>query len=107
MDFEVTDQEKQQFENELSEAIHLVSKQWPLSKFKRFVSQFLMTTNDEDQWTFDYESYALTMNRENRDGKNLHPMHWAPEYFQDRWDDKKFNAGIESLRQIASGEKKI
>ena len=107
MDIEITDKEMEQFENELSEAIHLVSKDWPLNKFKRFVSQFLMTKNDEDQWTFDYESYALSMYRTKREELNLHPMHWAPDYFFDRWDDKKFKASIESLRMIASGEDNI
>ena len=107
MDFEITDQEMQQFETELSEAIHRVSKHWPLSKFKRFISQFLMTTNDEDQWTFDYDSYALAMHRTHSEGIALHPMNWAPEYFFDRWDNDKFKKGIESLRKIASGEAKI
>jgi hypothetical protein len=103
---EITDKEMQQFENELCEAIRLVSKDWPLSKFKRFVSQFLRTTNDEDQWTFDYESYALAMHRSNRNNINLHPMNWAPEHFFDRWDNEKFNESLESLRKIATKENK-
>ena len=107
MDVKITDQEMHQFENELSGAIKVVSKHWPLSKFKRFVSQFLTTTNNEEQWTFDYESYALAMYRTKVMIMQLHPMHWAPEYYQERWDYNKFKKSIESLRKIASGEAKI
>lgn len=96
-----------QFEHDLREAIRLVSKHWPLSQFKRFISQFLLTTNDEEQWTFDYESYALAMYANKAVGLELHPMKWAPEFYQERWNHEKFKKGIESLGRIASGEEKI
>lgn len=77
-----------QYETDLSNCISIVSKEWPLSKFKEFVSSFLTTTNDEDQWTFDYECYALDMGEEG-ERHSLHPKHWAPEFYQERWDDRK------------------
>ena len=64
-----------------------VSKEWPLSKFKAFVSTFLKTENDEDQWTFDYESFALANYRA---AKFYAPKEWAPEYYQERWDNELF-----------------
>ena len=98
----IMDNEKQ-YEEELSECIEKVSKHYPLSIFKRFVGQFLLTENDEDQWTFDYESYALVMGRSTYEGGQMHPINWAPEYYQDRWDKKSFEL-FES--QISDGKVK-
>ena len=80
-----------QEEIELSEAIHKVSKEWPLSAFKKFIQEFLLTTNNEDQWTWDYESYALSC-RHCKRKDIMHPKYWAPEHYQERWDQKKIKA---------------
>jgi hypothetical protein len=104
MDIELTDQEIEKFDNELSEAVKAVSKNYPLSNFKRFVSQYLLYTNDEDQWTFDYESYVLAIYRSKCEGIKQHPMNWAPEHYAENWNHDKFKKSLESLRQIASGE---
>ena len=52
-----------------------------LSIFKQEVSLGLLTDNNEDQWTFDYESYLLALSR----GKYQSPTNWAKEYYQGRW----------------------
>lgn len=72
---------------QLSEGIKKVSKKWPLSKFKTFISQFIPTENDEDQWTFDYESFALANYRTE---VLYEPKDWAPEYYQERWNAALF-----------------
>lgn len=82
-----TEYSEAQYEHELSEGVRKVSKEWPLSKFKTFVSTFLQTENNEDQWTFDYESFALSAYRSK---KEWEPKFWAPEYYQERWDNELF-----------------
>ena len=80
---------------------------WGLSNFKRFIAQFLKTENDEDQWTFDYESYCLYLTILKKDVflKYLHPSNWAVEFYQERWDNDKMNKSLESLRRIARSSK--
>jgi hypothetical protein len=90
-----------QHEHNLCEGIKLVNKyKWNLSSFKRFVMQFLLTTNNEEQWTFDYESYALAMYSEGKHGLALHPATWAREHYQERWDRDKY---YEWIRNLDSG----
>lgn len=72
-----------------------ISWHWGLANFKEFISRFLKRQNDEDQWTFDYESYVLDLNEE----KYEHPMIWAAEYYGKDWDEEKLKAGIESLKK--------
>ena len=80
---------------------------WGLSNFKRFVSQFLKTENNEDQWIFDYKSYCLYLTMLNKDTflKYLHPINWASEYYQERWDNNKMNKCIKSIGKIAQNIK--
>lgn len=92
----------------LRHGIELANKYlWGLSNFKRFISQFLKTENDEDQWTFDYQSYCLWLTILKKDVflRLLHPSNWAVEYYQDRWDIEKMNKSLESLGRIAQKSK--
>lgn len=52
-----------------------------LSKFKTEINKGLLTTNDEDQWTFDYESYLGSISG----GIYVTPTEWGEEYYMDRW----------------------
>jgi len=52
-----------------------------LTKFKKEVMQGLLTTNDEDQWTFDYESYLGVLSN----GIYKSPTSWAEDYYFGRW----------------------
>jgi uncharacterized short protein YbdD (DUF466 family) len=68
---------------------------WNFSNFKRFMSQFLKHTNNEDQWVFDYESYVEALNME----IYYHPAMWAKEYFRERWDTEKYDKALERLKE--------
>ncbi|MGK0447560.1 MAG: hypothetical protein ACJA2M_001337 [Polaribacter sp.] len=71
---------------------------WGLTNFKRFISQFLKTQNDEDQWTFDYESYCCQLSGlKEQKYEWIHPSNWAVEYYQERWNNNKMNKSIKSL----------
>ncbi len=67
---------------------------WGIDNFKRFMSQFIKREMDEEQWTFDYESYVLDLNEE----KYEHPQKWAAEYYGNDWDKEKLDSAIEDLR---------
>ena len=99
---EISIKEFEKYDNELIEGIKLANKYlWGLSNFKRFISQYLKTENDEDQWTRDYESYCLCLFGAK---KYIHPGGWAEDYYQERWDIEKMNKSLETIRKIASGE---
>jgi hypothetical protein len=75
---------------------------WGLTNFKRFIAQFLKTQNNEDQWTFDYESYCFSLGMLKEEKyKWIHPSNWAVEYYQERWNNDKMNKSLESLGKIA------
>lgn len=87
---------------EINKGVKLaVRSGWGLSNFKRFISQFLLTENNEDQWTFDFESYCLTLTSINPEKlfQYTHPSNWAVEYYQDRWDLEKMNRSLEDLKE--------
>ena len=86
-------------QDNLKTGIKLANKYlWGLSNFKRFIAQFLKTNNDEDQWTFDYESYCLyLMSLKEQKYEWIHPSSWAVEYYQERWDNNKMNKSLKSL----------
>ena len=107
MEIEVTEKDMEQYREKLGKAIRHVSQWYPLSNFKRFVSQFLLTENDEEQWTFDYQSYALSTYDAKNEGLAAHPMHWADEYYRERLDNKKYKESMENLKKIARREVKI
>lgn len=87
---------KQGNEN-LVKGIEIANKySWGLTNFKRFISQFLKTESDEDQWTWDFESYCGQLTGL-KDYRWVHPMHWAVEYYQDRWDIDEMNKSLDSL----------
>lgn len=69
---------------------------WGLDNFKQFMTRFIKRDMDEDQWTFDYESYVLDLNEE----KYEHPQIWAAEYYGNDWDKEKWDAEIEDLQNI-------
>lgn len=103
-------QELKDMDKKLIKGIEIANSfKWGLSNFKRFVSQFLKTGNDEDDWTFDYESYCLQLTGiyPERLHRYVHPSNWAADYYQDRWDSDKMNKSIESLGRIARGEEVI
>jgi len=52
-----------------------------LTKFKTEIEKGLLTTNDEDQWTFDYQSFLGAISN----GIYESPTEWAEEYFNGRW----------------------
>jgi len=52
-----------------------------LTKFKTEIEKGLLTTNDEDQWTFDYQSFLGAISN----GIYENPTEWAEEYFDGRW----------------------
>lgn len=89
------DWEKEQEQIDV-EAISHVSKHWPLSKFKEFISQFLIEENTEDQWTFEYTCYAVMVYTT---CSKLHPMYWAPDFYGDRWNHEKFNKSLKSFKE--------
>lgn len=55
-----------------------------LSKFKKEISKGLSTTNNEDQWTFDYQSYLYELSN----GIYESPTDWAERYYHERWSLK-------------------
>jgi hypothetical protein len=52
-----------------------------LTKFKNEIKQGLLTTNNEDQWTFDYESFLGAISN----GIYESPTEWAEQYYFGRW----------------------
>jgi hypothetical protein len=48
-----------------------------LTKFKKEISKLLETGNDEDQWTYDYESYLYSL----ASGYYSTPTEWGSEYY--------------------------
>ena len=52
-----------------------------LTKFKTQIRLGLLTEINEDQWTFDYESYLAAISR----GKFLQPIDWGEDYYFGRW----------------------
>lgn len=101
----LTDKQIEQYKNEERNAVEYVSKLgWSFSNFKRFISQFLLTNNDEEQWVFDYQSYADNAYNNRIPPHKIHPSKWAREFYGDRWDKKKFNKAIESLKNTAKNE---
>ena len=52
-----------------------------LTKFKNEIKQGLLTANNEDQWTFDYESYLGALSN----GIYESPTEWAEQYYFGRW----------------------
>ena len=52
-----------------------------LSKFKKEISLGLSTINNEDQWTFDYQSYLYELSN----GIYESPTQWAERYYFSRW----------------------
>tara|TARA_R110000851_G_scaffold45570_1_gene111452 strand:+ start:284 stop:622 length:339 start_codon:yes stop_codon:yes gene_type:complete len=75
---------------------------WGLTNFKRFIEQFLKTQNNEDQWTFDYESYCCQLSSLKEEKYEwIHPSNWAVEYYQERWNSDKMNKSLKSLGRIA------
>lgn len=52
-----------------------------LTKFKTEIEKGLLTTNDEDQWTFDYQSFLGAISN----GIYESPTEWGKEYFNGRW----------------------
>ena len=104
MYYEECEEDETVIEKEICEAISFVSKHYPLSKFKKFISQFLLTENTEDQWTYDYESYAMFMYH-GRDSKlSIHPTQWAYGYYRERWDLEKERLSMLSIKNIAVGD---
>lgn len=69
-----------------------VDRGWGYSSFKNFVSQFVLTENDEEQWQFDFESYVLSSAN-----KYEHPGTWGLDYYNNRWDIRKYNKFIKEL----------
>ena len=67
-----------------------VERGWGYSAFKDFIRQFLLTDNDEDQWQLDFESYVLTIDALITGHKYEHPGEWGEEYFNVRWNTKKW-----------------
>ena len=51
-----------------------------LSAFKKIISPNISTENDEDQWTFDYESFlqAIAFGYED-------PVIWGKGFYRERW----------------------
>lgn len=79
-----------ELERDICKGVKKISKKYPLSKFKEFVSKYLKTENNEDQWTFDYESYALH-NASLREDYTEPLEEWTIDYYRDRWDLEKYN----------------
>ena len=52
-----------------------------LSGFKKDIKKYLKTANNEDQWTYDYESYLLNIS----DGRFIEPVIWGREYYFGKW----------------------
>ena len=53
-----------------------------LTKFKQEINKGLTTVNDEDQWTYDYESYLLVLYRCET---FISPIEWGSEFYPGRW----------------------
>lgn len=51
-----------------------------LSKFKNIISKHISAENNEDQWTFDYESYLsqIVFYYET-------PLQWGELFYNERW----------------------
>lgn len=70
------------FESELSKGIEVARNNGiNLTKFKIEILKGLTSKNDEDQWTFDYESYLSAIAR----GNFQTPLEWGEEYYFERW----------------------
>ena len=73
---------EKEYEDELSNGRKVARKRGvSLTKFKIDIMKGLTTKNCEDQWTFDYESYLLTIAR----GKFQTPIDWGEGYYFERW----------------------
>lgn len=73
---------KQEFDDKLSKGINVArTNNMSLSKFKKEIKKGLTTTNDEDQWTFDYESFLCAISN----GVYESPTEWGKEYYFERW----------------------
>jgi len=53
-----------------------------LTKFKQEISKHLTTKNDEDQWTWDYQSYLEGLARSTIFQT---PIEWGKEFYYERW----------------------
>ena len=53
-----------------------------LTKFKQEISKHLTTKNDEDQWTWDYQSYLEGLARITIFQA---PVEWGKEFYHERW----------------------
>ena len=94
--------EREQFEKHFEEKRKIAVKyNWNYTNFKRFIGQFLIRKNDEDQWVFDYDSWVLTLKPDYYE----HPSNWAEEFYGKDWDLVKMNKSLESLKRIACGGK--
>lgn len=58
-----------------------------LTKFKQEIIKGLTTTNNEDQWTFDYERYLGAISR----GRFQSPITWGQDYYSERRSLKSLN----------------
>lgn len=75
------EQAQREFNNTLSKGILVARKNnMNLTKFKKEVKKGLQAINNEDQWTFDYESYLCCISELYQS-----PIAWAEEYYFDRW----------------------
>ena len=79
-DFEAIEQE---FNNDLSKGISVArANNMNLTRFKKEIGEGLLTENNEDQWTFDYESYLCGLSN----GVVFEsPKEWAEQYYFGRW----------------------
>jgi len=88
------DIEKQsnEFKNELQKGITIAKKNnINFSKFKQEIFKHLTSENNEDQWTFDYESYLVGIAR----SKIFQtPTEWGKEYYYERWQMNKNKKNI-------------
>jgi len=82
MIYEDIEKQEQEFNDKLVKGIEIARENGVnLTKFKKHISEGLKTTNDEDQWTWDYECYLCSISR----GRFESPKKWAVDFYQERW----------------------
>jgi hypothetical protein len=82
------DKAAQEFESDMIKGLEVAkANNMNLTKFKDEIKQGLLTANDEDQWTFDYESFLFSISN----GIYEEPKEWAKEHYMDRWSDTTAN----------------
>jgi hypothetical protein len=79
---EELDEQEQKFNAEINRGLEVARQNnMNLSKFYKEIMQGLTTTNNEDQWTFDYESYLFAI----ANGIYVSPTYWGKDYYFGRW----------------------